>query len=46
MDKWRVGDDTGSKETDRCPLTVVVECVMSWNTIITVITAISFFNDI
>jgi hypothetical protein len=22
MDKWRVGDDTGSKETDGCPLTV------------------------
>jgi hypothetical protein len=21
MDKWRVGDDTGSKETDGCPLT-------------------------
>jgi hypothetical protein len=22
MDKWRVGDDTGSKETDGCPLTL------------------------
>jgi hypothetical protein len=22
MDKWRVGDDTGSKEMDGCPLTV------------------------
>jgi hypothetical protein len=21
MDKWRVGDDTKSKETDGCPLT-------------------------
>jgi hypothetical protein len=21
MDRWRVGEDTGSKETDRCPLT-------------------------
>jgi hypothetical protein len=21
MDRWRVGEDIGSKETDRCPLT-------------------------
>jgi hypothetical protein len=25
MDKWRVGDDTRSKETDRCPLTFAVK---------------------
>jgi hypothetical protein len=22
MNRWRVGEDRGSKETDRCPLTV------------------------
>jgi hypothetical protein len=22
MDKWGVGDDTGSQETDGCPLTI------------------------
>jgi hypothetical protein len=24
MDKWRVGDDTGSKEMDGCPLTTIL----------------------
>jgi hypothetical protein len=24
MNRWRVGDDRGSKEKDRCPLTVEV----------------------
>jgi hypothetical protein len=26
MDRGRVGEDRGSKETDRCPLTVLVCC--------------------
>jgi hypothetical protein len=25
MNRWRVGEDRGSKETDRCPLTVSIE---------------------
>jgi hypothetical protein len=25
MNRWRVGEDRGSKETDRCPLTVVCQ---------------------
>jgi hypothetical protein len=23
MNRWRVGENTGSKETDRCPLTLI-----------------------
>jgi hypothetical protein len=28
MNRWRVGEDMGSKEMDRCPLTV---CITTWN---------------
>jgi hypothetical protein len=31
MNRWRVGEDKGSKETDRCPLTVVM-CQSWWHT--------------
>jgi hypothetical protein len=26
MNRWRVGEDRGSKETDRCPLTATYCC--------------------
>jgi hypothetical protein len=29
MNRWRVGDDRGSKETDRCPLTLGIKLALS-----------------
>jgi hypothetical protein len=29
MNRWRVGEDRGSKETDRCPLTMGGNCIES-----------------
>jgi hypothetical protein len=28
MNRWRVGEDMGSKEMDRCPLTVTTRLVV------------------
>jgi hypothetical protein len=30
MNRWRVGEDRGSKETDRCPLTLTKKEVQSF----------------
>jgi hypothetical protein len=29
MNRWRVGEDRGSKETNRCPLTPMISQIMS-----------------
>jgi hypothetical protein len=42
MNRWRVGEDIGSKEMDRCPLTMTcngkaVSKVMGWGMILSMI---------